>query len=591
MNRTKQLTATAAALIMAVGMAAGTSVMTASAAAEDVTITVSANDDHTYEAYQIFAGNVDTVDGSKVIMPDSELRLGNGVNENAFYAALGLTGADKTPANALDVLKDKTGEEIADILKGNGVLKTKVTLAQGDNSGLVSGYVYIQETSSEPQLNGVVGDLLKITNDVAISPKIGAPGVEKKVKENARTIDSDGTKIGATYEAGYNDAADYNVGDMVPFTIYGTIPADFDSYDHYFYEFSDRLAPGFSTVNAGDIHVFVDDTEITAGFNVSVTDKTETGQTSDSHFITVTFNDLKDASLNITKDTKIKFQYEAQLGENAVMTKEGNTNEVYLTYTTDHNYKGYGFTDSGKEKKTPDDETGDDTKPPKDDQTDDTQPDGTVVFTYDLLIDKIDAATGADLEGAQFVLFNEDQTKIAKIVSTNTGNKIDSWEDATNLTDPTEFKFTIPYTKGKENHFEIKGIDSGKYSLVETDAPAGYVKLTQPVAFEVTTADAAGSDNINITGDAEWSSTGLKTDDGSKAWADGTWVNILTTDNAAAAQVTRDGSLDIDIANVSGVQLPETGGIGTKMFYGIGGATVLVSSVLLIAKKRMKKAE
>lgn len=593
MKTTRRLAVTAVALILAAGAAFGTGAMTASAAAETVSVNVAATDDHTYVGYQIFSGNVGTIEGNSAVMADGDLALGNGVNADALYAALGLTDADKTPVKALRALKDKTSAEVMAILKTDGVLDqtNKVTLSQGANTDFVSGYIYIEETSAEPQLAGVTGDLLKITNDVDIAPKIGAPGVEKKVQENTREITSNGTKIGAAYDEGYNDAADYSIGDMVPFTIYGTIPSDFDGYDHYFYEFTDRLAPGFSAINPADVRVFIDDTEIINGFTVKITNAIDTDN---SHLINVTFNDLKLDSLGITKNSKIKVQYEAELGENASFDITGNTNEVYITYTKDHDYRGFGYTDSGKEKTDEDDDTGDDTPgKTKDDQTDDTPSDGTVVFTYKLQINKIDDVTGEDLENARFVLYNADKSKVARI---NDNNNIESWETVTDGMNLDEYKFTIPYTAGQETTFGITGIDSGIYYLAETDAPEGYVKLTAPVEFEITTKDAAdGTDNINITGDAEWTgdnTTGLMTDDGTKAWADGTWVRISSTDPAADAHIDSDNvSLDLNVANVEGIKLPETGGIGTKMFYGIGGAAVIVSSVLLIAKKRMKKAE
>ena len=42
-----------------------------------------------------------------------------------------------------------------------------------------------------------------------------------------------------------------------------------------------------------------------------------------------------------------------------------------------------------------------------------------------------------------------------------------------------------------------------------------------------------------------------------------------------------------DVTNYAGVQLPSTGGIGTTIFYVVGGVLVAAAGVLLITKKRM----
>ena len=51
------------------------------------------------------------------------------------------------------------------------------------------------------------------------------------------------------------------------------------------------------------------------------------------------------------------------------------------------------------------------------------------------------------------------------------------------------------------------------------------------------------------------------------------------------------GVLDADIINNAGVELPETGGIGTTIFYAIGGLLVVAAMILLVTKKRMATAE
>ena len=112
--------------------------------------------------------------------------------------------------------------------------------------------------------------------------------------------------------------------------------------------------------------------------------------------------------------------------------------------------------------------------------------------------------------------------------------------------------------------FEFVGLDDGKYKLTETVTPAGYNTIA-PIEFTVTAEHQVESYMPSVTflsGDVP---TGEIT---------------FVTDGSI-------GFLSTDVVNNSGTQLPETGGMGTTIFYVLGSVLVLAAVVLLVTKKRM----
>ena len=115
------------------------------------------------------------------------------------------------------------------------------------------------------------------------------------------------------------------------------------------------------------------------------------------------------------------------------------------------------------------------------------------------------------------------------------------------------------------------GLDDGTYYLKETEAPTGYNLLSN----EITVVIAAATTN-------------------GQTWTDGVASSALTNltvtaDGTAGTGDTSTGIAGITVANNKGSTLPETGGMGTTLFYVLGGGLVLVAVVLLVTKKRMKE--
>lgn len=105
-------------------------------------------------------------------------------------------------------------------------------------------------------------------------------------------------------------------------------------------------------------------------------------------------------------------------------------------------------------------------------------------------------------------------------------------------------------------------LDDGVYRLTETKTPAGY-NIIEPIEFTIT-ADHTNGSLTSLSGN----------------------TTELTFTSAAAKD-----SLSADVINQSGATLPSTGGMGTTIFYVLGGILAVTAIVLLVTKKRMNSAE
>ncbi len=167
----------------------------------------------------------------------------------------------------------------------------------------------------------------------------------------------------------------------------------------------------------------------------------------------------------------------------------------------------------------------------------------TYVWQFDVLKYTMKNDTKTPLAGAQFKLYKEvDGTKNYVIVDAN--NKVTGW-----TTDETKASvFTTP----EDGEFKIIGLDADTYYLKEIKAPDGYNMLKDPVKVVIT-------------------------------------ATIDQTTKVGTATVTygNDATGTVEIENRTGTELPSTGGIGTTVFYVIGGLLMAVAVVLLVTKKKM----
>lgn len=552
MKLTKKLSAILLALVMVLSM-------TATAFAATVTLpTEGILKDHSFTAYQVFAGREE----NGVL---SDVAEGSGVSFAAFLAAL--QAADErfaecaTAADVAKVLGENNSdaalaETVAEIAYANKV-GSGAALAAGENE-LADGYYLIVDTTENLADGSAYNKaLLQVVGEsITIGLKTDAPSVEKKVYENTKYNNN------ADYGQGFNDVADYNMGDAVPFHLIGTIPA-MDEYDIYTYIFHDTYSAGLDAPQNIKVYLSSDkeldaaDVEVTASFEFD-------GNAANRKFSLIC-KDLKDVVAENDAGAKyVIVAYTAVLNQNAVVGLDGNPNEVKLEYANNPNWTA----DSWKDGKDNDGDGEIDEDDEKDDQpTGETPKDVVIVFTYELDTTKIDGATAeaedpTKLAGAEFVLYrgSADAPEYAKLDATF---HVIGW--TTVKTEATTL------TSDASGLFKVIGLDDGTYYLKETKAPTGYNLLKNPITVVISATTSNGQN-----------------------WVPDFVPSLALTDLAVTADGepgtgdVETGIAGITVANNKGATLPETGGMGTTILYAVGGLLVLGAAVLLITKKRME---
>lgn len=437
----KGLVAVAATAAMAVAGFAGAS--TAMAAENNYDITVPTTDTHTYSVYQVFTGDL------------SEGTLSNikaGKNFNASNGA-GDNGTDLTAAEAAEKIAKVSGtatdterlETISKFVNLNG--EAFGTVSKDAPLSAAPGYYLFKDQNAVTGNDAATLFIVQVNGPVTVNRKADKPTFEKKVKD---VNDSTGDK------SDWQDSADYDVNDEVPFQLTATLPTsdtDFAAYKTYKLVFHDQQSAGLTFNKDSVVVKYGDQTLGTDSYTL------ETPATDNDTFdITITdaktVKDADGSAITVAAGGKFTVEYTSTLNENAVIGAAGNPNEASLEFSNNPNVGGEGNT--GK-----------------------TPTDKVIVFTYQLDINKtFNGGTPDDNDLPEFTLYKFDSA--TNDYTTNVG-KVD-------ITKTADGKYTASF----------KRVDDGKYKLVETKTPAGF-NTAADTTFEITADHDVESDNPQLT--------------------------------------------------------------------------------------------
>lgn len=376
-----------------------------------------------------------------------------------------------------------------------------------------------------------------------------APDIEKTVKD--RTSDD------------YRKAADYNVGDEIPYKITVTVPQNITRLKKF--EVTDtptNLDDQVKDTDGNDlISVQYNSDE---GLVAVPTDAYKIIKHTDDGGFTVAFEPAKMAAY---AGKQIVISYNAKLTASADMTTDGNSNQAKLEYSNKTDVK-----DEDKDAPENNNKRGDE----------------TVVYTFQIqIVKKADVQeNGKDifLDGVTFDLY--------KLVGKT--EKIP--DDAVEIDNATANALKLPaagenqkwvkvksnITTGTDGKVNVNGLANGTYYLVETKTKQGYNLLTAPVEVKLSIAyKTTWNESLEYKGDVL-----VKRDVTKKVETftkDGTQTGVTEGDKTYGRHVTV-------IINRKGFNLPTTGGFGTLLFSGIGVLLVVAGVGVLLSLKKKNRA-
>lgn len=466
-----------------------------------------------------------------------------------------------------------------------------------------------------------------VNNEATVTLKSDYPEITKKIRE-----DDNQDKIGKNKD-GWNDLADFQIGQTVPYSNDIRIP-DMNGYHGYYFAIEDRMDQALTfkadkskiklTLTKGDKTYTLKDNEYnlqTIGSNVSADVKeakyADSFEDSKSTFgieiedlkaiVDREFANFNSNNENDYSDIKGHVEYEATLNDKAAEDtgRPGFENDVRLIFSNDPDSTGTGFNKP--------------TTPPGKNPKGKTPWDTVVAFTYRLNGNKVNTNNLA-LEGAKFRIYSDEAmtkevivkkkeatTKVDETTTTTTTTQSETTTTSANgdvntgsisATDSKKSKSLNDYvvvdkdsaadTQGvdivsdADGNFSIVGLDSGTYYLKEVAAPDGYRTLKDPIKVTITAKMNDDRDHY-LKGDGA-TEKGLQSLSG-KADLTEFYHQIFKTGSSDLKADSDAGTLELTVMNETMEKLPVTGGQAMAVVLAVG-AGIVGFSIYAVTKKK-----
>lgn len=454
----------------------------------------------------------------------------------------------------VEALRD---ELVKEGLSPNTVNVTAVNAVDGSVkfSGLGYGYYLTDEVTAVQDTHSAASLILTNTANpnAQVNIKSDYPTLIKKINEDDNNV-------------GWNDIGDYEIGQTVPY-YHDTYVPDMNGYQTYKMVFHDKMDNAL-TFNKDSVSITISSNKKSYTLK---SDEFKVIENSGEDTFYAEIPDLKaivdkqfpEGMNNNNENTygqSVRLNYNATLNDNASTRtgRAGFENAVRLEYSNNPDSDGNGSTGT-------------------------TPWDTVACFTYKINGLKVNNHNKL-LKNAKFRLYSDENCTNEVYVKESPNGYVVMNRDSVGGTDhtggtrPSSATEMVSDAKGV---FNILGLDQGTYYLKETDSPAGYRELLDPIVITIKPTFTTERNSYNVgEGATEKTLQKLEATAHVKEFLNGAYKESDTNLKTNVA----DGSANITVVNYVGTKLPITGSSLTMICLGAG--TITVVGALALEKKR-----